>query len=59
MLYIETLLPEKSRAFKDETRVGYKDISVYDFDNKGKNYKAGIWIELEKNIVKEIRLYKQ
>ena len=47
-----------SRAFKYETRTGYKDITVYDFDKNGKSLVVGLWIELEKDKVKGMRLIK-
>lgn len=53
---VEKILPEKSRAFKSETRTGYKDISFHKFDKDGKVSVAGLWIELEGNKVKSIRL---
>jgi len=51
-------LTPASRAFKYETRTGYKDITVYDFDKNGKSLVVGLWIELEKDKVKGMRLIK-
>ncbi len=53
---VEKILPEKSQAFKYETRMGYKDITVYDFEKSGKSSVVGLWIELEKDKVKGMRL---
>ena len=53
---VEKILPKKSQVFKYETRMGYKDITIYEFDKNGKSSVAGIWIELEGDRVKGIRL---
>ena len=55
---VEKILPLKLRAFKDETRTGYRDVTVYEFDKNGKTSKAGLWIELEDNKVKGMRFLK-
>jgi len=53
---VEKILPEKARAFKYETRMGYKDITVYELEKSGKGSMVGLWIELEKDKVKGMRL---
>jgi predicted Zn-dependent protease len=53
---LEKTLPKKSQAFKYDTRIGYKDISVYEFENNGKISVVGLWIELEAGKIKRIRL---
>jgi Putative Zn-dependent protease, contains TPR repeats len=55
---VEIKLPTTSRAFKREDRMGYNKINIYDFDNKGKSEEVGLWIDLDKDKVKGIRIVK-
>lgn len=53
---LEKILPKKLQAFKHDTRIGYKDIPVYEFKNNGKISAVGLWIELENGKVIRLRL---
>ena len=53
---VEKMLPKGSQAFKHEARIGYKDIIIFNFGKNGKSSTVGLWIELDKNKVKGIRL---
>ena len=55
---VEKILPITSRVFKYETRTGYKNITIYDFDKNSQSQLAGLWIELENDKVKNMRLVK-
>lgn len=55
---VEKKLPKASLVFKRDTRMGYKDITVYDVGNTGKSQDVGLWIELENDKVKGLRIIK-
>ncbi len=53
---VEKILPSTSRAFKNDTRMGYKDLTIYDKDWRSQT--AGLWIELENDKVKSVKVVK-
>ncbi len=55
---VEKMLPKEQQAFKYETRMGYKNIMVYDLDKGAQGVKAGLWIELDKGKVRGIKLMR-
>jgi len=56
---VEKILPKASLVFKRDTRMGYKDITIYDVGNTGKSQDVGLWIELENDKVRGLRIIKQ
>lgn len=55
---VEKKLPASSQAFKREDRIGYKNINIYNLEDKGKSERAGLWIELEGGKVKGLKIIK-
>ncbi|MFH0772473.1 MAG: M48 family metalloprotease [Candidatus Omnitrophota bacterium] len=53
---VEEMLPLRFQVFEEETRVGYKNISIFDIENSIKILETRLWIELENDKVKGIRI---